>query len=590
MTKPGHQRHNQVMPFVRLGAVLLFVFLSVVLMAEPLRDPNASVRIALQSELNNPSPTVGPAVLEYRKQLAQIGGWNAAERHEMKLLPTILAGQPESLGVNLFLPEGEPQGTLLFVHGYLSHSANFAYTFSFFAARGWRVVTLDLPGHGFSTGKRGDVESFGDYGDAVALWLAWVGEQGWKGPKVLLAHSLGTAACLEALRGSGVLQPDRVIFCAPLLRPDWFAALSFGEATLGWLFPYLPQTFGWDGYLDGYAMPARWFAALGRWLDNLEGQPPLVIPLTVYSGDQDEVVDEGWNLAEYQRLVPGVQTVLLPGKGHLFLTAKEDRQDFHEQLNAQISPMLLPIRTPLEPEKVSLTVTLTSGLTIPLEVRRFRPSGSSAGTVLLLHGYLADSADSTFAARWFAARNWTAVTLDLPGHGGSGGIQHDIGDFADYGDAAVLAMRWAFGEQEQRPRLLIAHSLGCAAALEALMRPGAEKPDKVVFLAPLLRTTWWGPLTLAQDLGGLGLPRSHWFGQLRQWVGRLEGAPQVDIPLTVYQGDLDGVVEASWNQGKIQALVPGTQWVWLKGKDHWFHADTRYREGFLQCLWTNLKL
>lgn len=244
--------------------------------------------------------------------------------------------------MNVFVPPVASHGTLLFVHGYMSHSANFAYTFAYFVSRGWTVVTLDLPGHGLSTGPRADIARFADYGDAVLGWLEWALAQEWPGPRVLLAHSLGTAASLEALRRPGAPRLDRVIFCAPLLRTDWYPALEAGETALGWWLKEFPSTFGWDGYLDGYRMPVHWFRELRQWLETLSAQPPLDLPLTIYSGDRDEVVDEGWNRSEYRRLVPGATYFVLPGKGHLFLTSKEDRQAFHERLGDLLGESVWP--------------------------------------------------------------------------------------------------------------------------------------------------------------------------------------------------------------------------------------------------------
>lgn len=322
-------------------------------------DPNEAVRTALQAELDDFSvpgwdkrtedgawpvgapfvPEGRPATLIYRGHLKSVADWGPSPVwHQMGFLPvTLSGGRSERLGVNVFFPQGPSKGTLLFVHGYMSHAANFAYTFSWFVARGWTVTTLDLPGHGLSTGPRADVASFADYGDAVRTWLDWAFAQPWPGPRVLLAHSLGSAACLEALRRPGTPRPDQIVFCAPLLRTDWYPALQAGEAALGWAVREFPSRFGWDGYLDGYVMPLHWFRALGSWLDSLTRQRPLDLPLTIYSGDKDDVVDEGWNRTEYSRLVPGARYVVLPGKGHLFLSNREDREAFHKALDALLT-------------------------------------------------------------------------------------------------------------------------------------------------------------------------------------------------------------------------------------------------------------
>ena len=322
-------------------------------------DPNRVVRTTLQSEMDDfslpdwnhrpsdfpqmqaPSPFVpaaGVAVEGYRKRLASEAPWDSGLIwHQMGTLPLVLkSGKTETLGINVFQPAKESRGTLLFLHGYMAHAGDFAYTLAWFTSRGWTVVTLDLPGHGLSQGRRADIDDFGDYGDAVAVWLKWVFAQGWPGPRVLLAHSLGAAASLEALRRPGALVPDKIVFCSPLLRTDWYPALWFADFLVGGWFPSVPGIFGWDGYLDGYAASVHWFHALGSWLSALDRQTPLELPLSVYCGDRDSVVDAAWNETKYRMLVPGVRWVTLPGKDHWFLSAKEDREAFHLRLTQDL--------------------------------------------------------------------------------------------------------------------------------------------------------------------------------------------------------------------------------------------------------------
>jgi len=345
------------MGFFRLWTLTSFVALGAgfSLWAADTNDPNQAIRAQLQGELEDFSvpnwnrvpevfpapvgdspfvPEGGPALSTYREHWVKVAHWQGGPIwHQAGTLPLVREGRPtELLGVNVFVPPGTSLGTLLLVHGYMSHAANFAYTAAFFTARGWTVTTLDLPGHGLSTGPRADVDTFAEYGDAVATWMAWVKAQGWPGPRVLIAHSLGSVACLEALRRPGAVSVDQIVFCAPLLRPAWYPLLAVGDLAIRWWVKEFPSRFGWDGYLDGYEMPVHWFEALEDWLKTLDAQGPLPIPLTVYSGDKDQVVDFQWNRDEYQRLVPNLRFVTLPGKDHLFLSNAEDREGFHQMM------------------------------------------------------------------------------------------------------------------------------------------------------------------------------------------------------------------------------------------------------------------
>ena len=56
-----------------------------------------------------------------------------------------------------------PRGTVVFLHGYLDHSALSLALFAFLNDRGYRIVAYDLPGHGLSGGQRAGLEDFDQY-------------------------------------------------------------------------------------------------------------------------------------------------------------------------------------------------------------------------------------------------------------------------------------------------------------------------------------------------------------------------------------------------------------------------------------------
>jgi alpha-beta hydrolase superfamily lysophospholipase len=564
-------------------------------------DPTLGVRTAIQGEWEDFTaphwdrrtpgwaetpgvfaPAAGPAVERYRQQLVKQGDWKAGPVwHQLGTLPLARPGkETERLGVNVFFPPGPSVGTLLFVHGYLSHAANFAYTFRWFTARGWTVVTLDLPGHGVSTGPRGDADSFAEYGDAVTLWLHWVKDQGWPGPTVLVAHSLGTAAAFEALRRPGTPVPQQIVFCAPLLRTNWFSAATLGSTLGGVAGDRAPLTFGWDGYLDGYQLPLHWIQELGRWLEALDNQGPLALPLTVFAGDHDSIVATNWNLAEYRRLVPGIREVVLAGKDHLFLSDAADRQAFHELLDETLSP-----RDVTWSREVSLPVTLGSGTTIPVSVKVLE-APASRGTLLFVHGFGATPGEFGALVHRFADHGWTVTAVELPGHGASGGPREDVADFADYGDAVQAWLAWVRAQGWPGPTVLVAHSLGGSATLEALRRPGAWVPDRLMFCAPLLRTRWHEALAVGTKVPGV--PYGHWFQALDLWLGRLEAQGPLNLPLTVYSGTNDSVVDGDRNRAEWRRLVPGYHDVVLAGADHWFLEEPGPREEFLDRIGAEL--
>lgn len=120
-----------------------------------------------------------------------------------------------------FRPEpGTPRmGTVLVIHGWRSRTEHMKTLIETCCAAGYRVVALDLPGHGLSAGRRLN----------MALAVDAVGSAGeWFGPfSAVIGHSFGGAVAVNAAVGSvkGIrpLATDRlVLIAAPSSMPAIF--------------------------------------------------------------------------------------------------------------------------------------------------------------------------------------------------------------------------------------------------------------------------------------------------------------------------------------------------------------------------------
>src|SRR2546428_5914194 len=72
----------------------------------------------------------------------------------------IPAGDGERLFARCWTPCGAVKANIVLTHGMGEHSARYFHVGEFFAARGFRLCTYDLRGHGRSPGRRGDVGSY----------------------------------------------------------------------------------------------------------------------------------------------------------------------------------------------------------------------------------------------------------------------------------------------------------------------------------------------------------------------------------------------------------------------------------------------
>jgi pimeloyl-ACP methyl ester carboxylesterase len=84
-----------------------------------------------------------------------------------------------------------PRPAVLLLHGWGSHAARFGSFVEPMLAVGWRVIALDAPAHGQSTGRRSDLGQFRDALAAALDELAPV--------RAIVAHSLGAAAAVWLL-------------------------------------------------------------------------------------------------------------------------------------------------------------------------------------------------------------------------------------------------------------------------------------------------------------------------------------------------------------------------------------------------------
>jgi pimeloyl-ACP methyl ester carboxylesterase len=100
--------------------------------------------------------------------------------------------------------------------------------------------------------------------------------------------------------------------------------------------------------------------------------------------------------------------------------------------------------------------------------RHWRPDGPERGRVALLHGVAASSATWWRIGQGLAARGWSVVALDLPGHGATPRLDRPL-------DLDVLVS----GVVDRLPvpvDLLVGHSLGAVTALAAAARhPGVAR-------------------------------------------------------------------------------------------------------------------
>lgn len=191
-------------------------------------------------------------------------------------------------------------GTVLVLHGWRSRTEYMKALIEAYRDAGFRVVSLDLPGHGASSGRRLTMVSAVRAASVVAEWF---------GPfAAVVGHSFGGAVAFNAVAGSidgiaPVAASKLVLIAAPSSMPHLFR--DFGRfLNLG------PRT------QSAVAEEVRRIA--GRPLDDFNGSKLLaatpVPTLVVHAPDDREVVAEHAEL--FALAGDHVRLHWAPGLGH----------------------------------------------------------------------------------------------------------------------------------------------------------------------------------------------------------------------------------------------------------------------------------
>ena len=115
---------------------------------------------------------------------------------------------------------------------------------------------------------------------------------------------------------------------------------------------------------------------------------------------------------------------------------------------------------------------------------------NARGTVFLLHGYYDHAGMLKNLIAYCLEKQLAVAVYDLPGHGLSGGERVAINKFSEYvtvlNDFINLSQDYL-----PRPFHLISHSTGSAISFDYLNNTGEGIFTKIIFLAPLVRSSYW---------------------------------------------------------------------------------------------------
>lgn len=157
---------------------------------------------------------------------------------------TLSTGRESRLHGQLWVSSDAPKGVLILIHGLGDHADRYAGLAEALRDH-WAVFAFDLPGHGQSPGKPGQVSGFtkllGDIASASQTMTQRFADL----PQVILGHSMGgNLAANYVLRrhelSTDTVCPAGLVLCAPMLLPPqpMPRPMIFAAWLTGYLFPF----------------------------------------------------------------------------------------------------------------------------------------------------------------------------------------------------------------------------------------------------------------------------------------------------------------------------------------------------------------
>lgn len=252
------------------------------------------------------------------------------------------------IAAHVFVPEKGKRTAYLY-HGFYDHVGLFKHVIEYCLKNGYAVVAYDLPGHGLSTGKRAEIDSFDQYESVLNDAFFAAAPFNLPKTKIAIAQSTGCAVLMTYMLGGGSAF-DKAVLLAPLVRPGGWRWGRPLHNMIGNLIPSLPRRWAENSgdaeflswlrevdILQCKVLPMRWVNALKHWEPKFHSLPVSHKTILVVQGDADTTVDWKFNLPAIREHFPNaVVSHLSRARHHLVNETVEIREQIWDRVAAYL--------------------------------------------------------------------------------------------------------------------------------------------------------------------------------------------------------------------------------------------------------------
>jgi len=232
--------------------------------------------------------------------------------------------------------------TCFILHGYYDHSGLYKHLINYCLSRGMSVIIYDLPGHGLSSGKSAEIDSFETYQTILKGVISFF-QSKIAGDMNIIAQSTGGAVAMDFILSQDSHPFKKLVLLAPLIKPvGWGLSAKFVDVIKVFI-SSMPRVFTSNSNdkdfvhflehedpLQYRRLSLVWVSALKKWMKYFSALGESSFSPLVIQGDKDLTVDWQYNMPIIKQKFVNAEVVYIKGGfHHLACETKDIRKEIY---------------------------------------------------------------------------------------------------------------------------------------------------------------------------------------------------------------------------------------------------------------------